>query len=247
MKKMSLLETVKSWTLGPWARRKEKKKVTVALWGSAHPVTSEICSHLLGTPGTYRRRMSSPFEERLVEANSRETTAEGGPKLPPADEREEDCLANGEAAPEAHLSNGRTPALPPDDLLCGEDVFFDAMEDKPPLEGPDEASDEVLYIVSPVYKDPDQSAEEVWRRVREQLKDVWDEIGLMEGSPRPGRRAIFVKRTRSFIPMKRRPFSPIVKRSNSGERRDFVPFSPSTSAKPFKYALSIARRQSFYH
>ena len=63
---MSLLEAVKSWTLGPWARRKEKKRVTVAFW-EGRPVRSDLSPHLLGTPGTYRRRISSPFEHGLID------------------------------------------------------------------------------------------------------------------------------------------------------------------------------------
>ncbi|XP_045610704.2 uncharacterized protein [Procambarus clarkii] len=54
---MSLLEAMKAWTLGPWARRRDKKRVSVALWGG-RPAESD--SHLLGTPGIYRRRLSSP-------------------------------------------------------------------------------------------------------------------------------------------------------------------------------------------
>ncbi|XP_071522589.1 uncharacterized protein [Panulirus ornatus] len=58
---MSLLEAVKAWTLGPWAKRRDKKRVSVALWGG-RPAESDMCSHLLGTPGIYRRRLSTPSE-----------------------------------------------------------------------------------------------------------------------------------------------------------------------------------------
>nr|XP_045610709.1 uncharacterized protein LOC123765891 isoform X4 [Procambarus clarkii] len=59
---MSLLEAMKAWTLGPWARRRDKKRVSVALWGG-RPAESD--SHLLGTPGIYRRRLSSPGDAHI--------------------------------------------------------------------------------------------------------------------------------------------------------------------------------------
>ncbi|XP_066972544.1 uncharacterized protein [Macrobrachium rosenbergii] len=63
---MSLLDAMKSWTLGSWARRRDKKRVSVALWGGK-PVESDMCSHLLGTPGIYRRRLSSPGEGEFLD------------------------------------------------------------------------------------------------------------------------------------------------------------------------------------
>ncbi|XP_042884111.1 uncharacterized protein LOC122260728 isoform X8 [Penaeus japonicus] len=64
--RMSLLEAMKAWTLGPWARRRDKKRVSVALWGG-RPVESDMCSHLLGTPGIYRRRLSSPCDGDVLD------------------------------------------------------------------------------------------------------------------------------------------------------------------------------------
>ncbi|KAG7153541.1 putative Phosphatase and actin regulator 4-like 2 [Homarus americanus] len=80
---MSLLEAVKSWTLGPWAKRRDKKRVSVALWGG-RPAESDMCSHLLGTPGIYRRRLSSPGDADLSDLYSTTSTHYGRNNHPTA-------------------------------------------------------------------------------------------------------------------------------------------------------------------
>lgn len=220
---MSILETVKSWTLGPWVRRKEKKKVTVALWGSSHSTGSELFSHLLGTPGTYRRRISNPFEE--VDSSSDSTSGISPNSYQKGNEESElgkrNCEeSNGqsksETGSEKEHDNGKKSQVP-DDLLCGEDVFFDAMEEKVPLEGPDDAPSDVLYIVAPLYKDPSDpsSGNDLWSHMTTQFKDVFDEMSLMDDTPRQSK-AVFVKRAKSSIRRNRKPISCIVKRSFSG-------------------------------
>nr|XP_027237191.1 phosphatase and actin regulator 4-A-like isoform X3 [Penaeus vannamei] len=78
--RMSLLEAMKAWTLGPWARRRDKKRVSVALWGG-RPVESDMCSHLLGTPGIYRRRLSSPCDSDVLDLYTAAAAAAATPSL----------------------------------------------------------------------------------------------------------------------------------------------------------------------
>ncbi|XP_063604112.1 uncharacterized protein LOC134779781 isoform X2 [Penaeus indicus] len=78
--KMSLLEAMKAWTLGPWARRRDKKRVSVALWGG-RPVESDMCSHLLGTPGIYRRRLSSPCDGDVLDLYTAAAAAAATPSF----------------------------------------------------------------------------------------------------------------------------------------------------------------------
>lgn len=78
--RMSLLEAMKAWTLGPWARRRDKKRVSVALWGG-RPVESDMCSHLLGTPGIYRRRLSSPCDGDVLDLYTAAAAAAATPSL----------------------------------------------------------------------------------------------------------------------------------------------------------------------
>ncbi|KAK8731042.1 hypothetical protein OTU49_007767 [Cherax quadricarinatus] len=134
---MSLLEAVKAWTLGPWTRRRDKQRVSVALWGG-RPAESDMCSHLLGTPGIYRRRLSSPGNTDFADLYPSSSARPEGPTplgtQGPSPTRLDGFtpLGTQQAAP-SHGSGGhhtfRVSQLPQDELFDNfekDEEYFDA-------------------------------------------------------------------------------------------------------------------------
>ena len=149
---------MKSWTLGPWVRRRDKKKLTVALWGG-RPLSSELCPTLLGTPGTYRRRASLNDSFESLKTLS--------------DKDRANCDSDGsfEAVCEE-------PQTKPDDLLCGEDTFMDPDENKPPLEDPLSYADDIVYLIPHSGHSTKDPSPECCDDAVSQIQYVWKDLGI---------------------------------------------------------------------